>query len=365
VGTVSRKTTLRERARSVTAVERGRGRLGSVLLPKQEVGPLRQVGKRLFFALLALLVVVALVYLDRDGYSDVTDGEVSLLDAFYYATVTLSTTGYGDIAPVSPSARLVNIFVVTPLRILFLITLIGTTLEALTESSRAQFRQSRWRAALKNHTVVVGYGTKGRSAISALVANGVHPDDVVVVDPGPEAIAEATAAGFAGVVGDAARSEVLQRAEVGRASRVIVAVQRDDTAVLVTLTARKLNPPCTIVVAVREAENAQLLRQSGADSVVTSSDAAGRLLGLSTMSPAIGAVIEDLLLPGTGLEVAERVLHTREVGAPLAQVSDRVLGVVRKGTVHRYNDPEVAKLRQNDKLVFIRAVGEPHHKDGE
>ena len=50
----------------------------------------------------------------------------------YYATVSLSTTGYGDITPVSPGARLVNILVVTPLRILFLLILIGTTLEALT-----------------------------------------------------------------------------------------------------------------------------------------------------------------------------------------------------------------------------------------
>jgi voltage-gated potassium channel len=341
----------------------GRTRLSSVLLPRNERGPLLQVARRLIIALLALVAVILVVYFGREGYRDVNGDGISLLDAAYYATVSLSTTGYGDIAPFTPGARLVNVLLITPLRIIFLITLIGTTLEALTQTSREQFRQARWRATLKDHTVVVGFGTKGRSAIAALVDNGVDPSQIVVVDPRQDAIAEAAAAGIAGVVGDAARSEVLQRAEVGRAKRVIVAVQRDDTAVLVTLTARKLNPPCTVVVAVREAENAELLRQSGANSVVTSSDAAGRLLGLSTMSPSVGSVMEDLLLSGSGLEVAERVLHTREVGAALDQVSDLVLAVVRQGTVLRYNDPEIATLRQNDKLVFVRAVGDPHKVD--
>ena len=60
------------------------------------------------------------------------------LDCLYYATVSLSTTGYGDITPVTPSARLVNVLVITPLRVAFLIVLIGTTVETLTTRSRAR-----------------------------------------------------------------------------------------------------------------------------------------------------------------------------------------------------------------------------------
>ncbi len=39
--------------------------------------------------------------IERDGYNDSADGELSVLDALYYTTVTLSTTGYGDITPVT------------------------------------------------------------------------------------------------------------------------------------------------------------------------------------------------------------------------------------------------------------------------
>ena len=84
-------------------------------------------------------LTVLVVYLGRDGYKDNNGDGVSLLDAVYYATVSLSTTGYGDITPASDSARLINVIVITPLRLLFLIVLVGTTLELLTERSRHAF----------------------------------------------------------------------------------------------------------------------------------------------------------------------------------------------------------------------------------
>ncbi len=128
-----------------------------------------------------------------------TDSSVDLLDAAYYATVTLSTTGYGDITPVSDSARLTNILVITPLRVLFLIILVGTTLEVLTERTREEWRLSRWRSTLRDHTVVVGFGTKGRSAIQTVCATGLKKQQVVVVDPSTKVIDAATAeGGYAG-----------------------------------------------------------------------------------------------------------------------------------------------------------------------
>jgi len=92
---------------------------------------------------------------------------------------------------------------------------------------------------------------------------------------------------------------------------VVVAVSRDDAAVLATLTARELNPSATIVAAVREDENAHLLHESGASSVITSSSAAGRLLGLATTAPHITEVLEDLLSVGSGLDIVKRPITMR------------------------------------------------------
>lgn len=325
-----------------------------VLLPEPVAGPLRQVLRRLLAALVVLAVTVLLVYLERDGYGDSKDGEVSLLDCVYYTTVTLSTTGYGDITPVSDSARVVNVLVVTPLRVLFLIILIGTTLEVLAERTREQWRLARWRSSLRDHTVIVGFGTKGRSAAETLISTGIPQDRIVIIDPSRKVIDAANADGYTGVIGDATRSDVLLKAEVQRAGQVVIATQRDDTAVLVTLTARQLNRNLRIVAAVREEENAPLLRQSGADSVITSASAAGRLLGMSMLSPSAGAVMEDLIHQGTGLNLTERPVTKAEAGRSPRECKDLVVSVVRGHRVLGFDDPEVEALELTDRLVVIR-----------
>ncbi|MEU8757581.1 potassium channel family protein [Streptomyces sp. NPDC048659] len=325
-----------------------------IKLPRRVVEkPLRQVGKRLLMALGVLIVTVLIVYIDRAGYHDNANDSVDFLDCVYYATVTLSTTGYGDIVPYSDSARLANILLVTPLRVLFLIILVGTTLEVLTERTREEFRLNRWRSALRDHTVIVGFGTKGRSAIQTLCATGLRKDQIVIVDPSTKVIEAANADGFVGVIGDATRSDVLLRAEVQRARQIVIATQRDDTAVLVTLTARQLNRAAKIVAAVREEENAPLLRQSGADAVITSASAAGRLLGLSVLSPSAGTVMEDLIQQGSGLDLVERPVTKAEAGRSVRETEDLVVSVLRGHRLLGYDDPAASPLQLTDRVITI------------
>ncbi|MFF5334532.1 potassium channel family protein [Streptomyces sp. NPDC013181] len=332
-----------------------------VMLPRRVVdGPARQVAKRLMMALMVLAATVFIVWIDRAGYHDAADDSVDLLDAVYYATVTLSTTGYGDITPYSDGARLMNVVLVTPLRVLFLIILVGTTLEVLTERTREDFRLKRWRTNLRDHTVVVGFGTKGRSAIQTLRATGLSKEQIVIVDPASKVIEIANAEGFTGVVGDATRSDVLLRAELQKARQVIIATQRDDTAVLVALTARQLNRGAKIVAAVREEENAPLLRQSGADAVITSASAAGRLLGLSVLSPSAGTVMEDLIQQGSGLDLVERPVIKSEVGKNVRETDDLVVSVLRGHRLLGYDDPAASPLQLTDRLItIVRASNEP------
>ncbi|WP_439939371.1 potassium channel family protein [Nocardia sp. N13] len=330
-------------------------------LPERARSPWWELLRRLLMAVAILLGTVLLVYLDREGYRDGNDprNEISWIDAIYYTTVTLSTTGYGDIAPVSDQARLVNAFVITPARIAFLVLLIGTTLEVLASQGREMFRVAQWRKRnMDQHVVVVGYGTKGRSAIDTLVSNGYDPSSIVVVDPGPFALEEANRDGLVGIAGDATRRGVLRQAGVEKATHVIITTDRDDSNVLVTLTVRQLNPDAWIVASVREQENVPLMRQSGANSVITSSDAVGRLLGLSSMSPMLGSVMEDLMTYGEGLEVAERDLLVNEVGKQPQRLPDQVIAVIRDEKVYRYFDPVVSLLARGDRLIVVRPAKE-------
>jgi voltage-gated potassium channel len=334
---------------------------GQLRLPAPTPSLGRELSRRLLLAVAILVVTVTLVYVDRHGYRDtgnpVSHG-VGLVDAIYYSTITLSLTGSGDIVPVADHARMINAFIVTPLRIGFVVLLIGTTLDLIAAQGREAFRTARWRKNMQDHTVVIGYGTKGRSAVDTLVNNGVKKESIVIVDPSSVALGEAHAGGFAVVTGDASRREVLRRAGVEGARQVIITTARDDTTVLATLTVRQLNPDAHIVAAVREQDNVPLVRQSGADAVVTSSDAVGRLVGMSSISPPLAAVLEDLLTYGEGLEVAERELLVSEVGKAPQSLPDQVIAVLRDEKVYRYFDPTVTQLARGDRLIVVRPAKE-------
>ena len=327
-------------------------------IPEKYVSPVRRIALRVVYALSALFIAAIVVYLDRDGYNNAVGTPLTFLDCLYYATVSLSTTGYGDIAPFSERARLMNILVITPLRFAFLIVLIVTTVETLTAASRQALKIQHWRNTVRNHTVVVGYGTKGRTAVTAMIGDGVAPADIVVVDTNQASLDRANVAGLVTVRGDANKSDVLRLAGAQHAKAIIVATSDDPTAVLVTMTARELAPSATIIASVREAENQHLLLQSGANSVVVSSETAGRLLGLATSKPTVVEMIDDLLTPHAWFAIAEREVEPKEVGGSPKHLGDIVLGVVRDGKLVRVCEPEVDSLEKNDRLLYVRDSNE-------
>ena len=140
----------------------------------------------------------------------------------------------------------------------------------------------------------------------------------------------------------------------------MVTPNRDDTAVLVTLTARKLNPDVHIVTGLRERENLDLLRQGGADEVIDSTAAVGRMLGMATEAPEAVRVLDDLLDAGAGLELVEVQPRTDgdDVSVPTGAT---LVSVVRDGVRLAPDDTSADALQQGDRLVVLRESEHGEH----
>jgi voltage-gated potassium channel len=329
-----------------------------IRMPKEsQTNPFRQLGKRVLLAL-AMVVLVALgAWAERDGYDDGVDGVVSLLDAFYYSTVSVTTTGYGDIVPVTDSARLFTTLVVTPARIVFMVLLVGTSVELIATASRSILREGRWRRRVQDHVVICGFGVKGRTALNSLREQGLVGERVVVIDPGEDELATAGRLGCVAIHGDASSNELLRAACVDRARVVIVTPDRDDAAVLITLSVRQLNPDVRIVAAARELENAPLIRRSGANVVLTSSGATGRMVGLAANAPHYVQVVEELLESGTGLDLVERTVDASTAGTlnRHRREGELVIAVFREDQLIARNPTGDFELYAGDEVVSVAA----------
>ena len=324
-----------------------------VRLPRTQRAPLAAVLRRIAFAGALVVFVAAVVRLGRGGYVDVTGDPIGFLDALYYASVTVTTTGYGDITAVSDGARLATIWLITPARILFLILVVGTTVEVLTDQSRQLILTRRWRQRVNDHFVICGFGSTGRSAAQELLDRGVPAASIVAVDRSEDALDAATRLGFVAVLGDATQNAVLAQAAIADARAVVVTPNRDDTAVLVTLTVRELNPRAHIVSSGREQENLHLLRQGGADEVIDSTAAVGRMLGLAVSAPGAVAVLDALLDAGSGIELVE-VGPVDVDGSAMVPAGAMLVAVIRAGERLPPEQTDPSALRLDDRLIVVR-----------
>lgn len=329
-----------------------------VQLPRRERAPLTAVLRRVAFAGGLVVFVALVVLLGRSGYVDAADGHINFLDALYYASVTVTTTGYGDITAVSDGARLAAILLITPARVLFLILVVGTTVEVLTDQSRQHMLTRRWRQRVKDHYVICGFGATGQAAAAELVSRGVAKESIVAVDLDAEAVAEATREGIVGIHGDATQNAVLQQAAIADAKAVVVTPNRDDTAVLVTLTARELSPNAHIAASGRAQENLHLLRQGGADEVIDATSAVGRMLGLATHAPGAVELVDDLIDASSGLEIVA-VAPTDSEGRATAPRGATLVAVIRAGTRLTPDELESDELRMTDRLIVVRDSERP------
>jgi voltage-gated potassium channel len=313
-----------------------------------------QIAWRVAFVLFLLGLALFVHWLERDGLKDSHDGVVSFLDVIYFTMISITTTGYGDIVPISDEARMFDAFVVTPIRIFFVLIFIGTAYSLVFRRSWEKWRMERIQRALAGHVIIAGFDISGVEALDELLARGQPASEVVVIDLDPAVLERAESLGCATVEADATRDKVLAAVRVEQARAMIVTAERDDTAILITLTARHLAPALKISVAIRNEDNEILARQAGATTVINPVSFAGLLLAGSTHGAHIADYIADLASSSGRVRLNERDIDSADCGKSLQDVT-KGLGVriYRDGVPHGFWEPEANALMPGDCIVEI------------
>jgi voltage-gated potassium channel len=336
-------------------------------MPKRPRGPdeitMRRRGRLPIWAQIAWraalvigLLVFAIVvhWLERDGLKDTHDAHISFSDVVYFTMISITTTGYGDIVPVATHTRMFDALVVTPIRIFFVLIFIGTAYTFVFRRTWDRWRMTQLQKSLCNHVVVAGFGTSGSEAVDELIARGTRSDEIVVIDANAAALERAESLGCAIVDADATRDRTLQAVHIERARAMIVTAGRDDTSILITLTARHLAPDLPISIAVRNEDNELLARQAGATTVINPVSFAGLLLAGSTQGLHISDYIADLASSSGRVRLSERVVKDEECGKPLTALTQGIgVRVYRDGVPYGFWEPETKALMPGDCIVEI------------
>lgn len=299
-------------------------------------------------------LVLLLHWVGREGLRDNLDNEISFIDVLYFTTVTVTTVGYGDIVPVSPGARLFEALLVTPIRLFVWLIFLGTAYNLFFRNILYRWRMARIQADLHNHIVVTGFGTSGSEAVRELLARGADPREIVVVDPIEKALVGAEDLGCNVMCGDSTRDQTLKDVAIHRARSLIVSAGRDDTSILITLTARHLAPRLPISIVVRNEDNELPARQAGATTVINPVSFAGLLLAGSTSGRHIADYMADLAASGGQVKLHERFVLPEEIGRPLSAITTGLgVRIYRGDRPIGFWESEAQQLQTGDLVIEI------------
>jgi len=307
----------------------------------------------------------------------------NLFDAVYWAVVTLSTVGYGDITPLTPGGRVVAMALIfTGLGILSFFTSI--IVSAFTDKMQ-DMRENRTFAELQrieNIIIICGFGRVGRHIARQLKKN---QQPFVIIDTNAAHAAAARHLNYLFIHADASKNEVLKHAGIEKnASAVLCTTGNDITNVYITLTSRQLNPDIRIISRVNHNENINKLYQAGANHVIHPFEIAGM-----AVAEYVGQPVAFEAILGIIREEKQIVMETICVqggssieGSKIADIDFEhsklmLVGVISTNPAHQkhknsyplkgqdfyFNPEKYFELQQGDLLVVLgRQVGVDHFR---
>jgi len=219
----------------------------------------------------------------------------NFFDGIYWALVTISTVGYGDITPLTTEGRVVTlVLIICGIGVISFTTSIIVTAfnEKMSELSEGRvFSELEKRKG--KHIIICGFGRVGQVVAERLDSDR---EAFVVIDPNPEVIARAKKLGYLAIEGKAEDSELLEQAGIrGRTEQILCLTGSDVINVYITLTARYLNPDIEIISRANQEATVKKLYQAGANHTIAPFKVVGLIAGEYIGQPVAFEAIHGML----------------------------------------------------------------------
>jgi voltage-gated potassium channel len=305
------------------------------------------------FAVLGAVALGTVVFHLLEGWS--------ILDSLYVTAQTLTTVGFGDLAPSTTAGRV--------FATVFMMAGVGVVLYALTTTAQSivhselfsTYGRSRKMSNMRDHFIICGAGRVGSHLVRNLTGTN---ETFLVIETDPVKVEELSDLGIAVLARDATLEESLREAGVEHARGLAACLPDDADNVYVVLTARDLNPDIHIVARAAEEQAESKLVRAGANRVVAPTIIGGHRMAMALTKPAVGDFLDSVTANDLelGFEQLEVEPVSPLVGRKLSETVIRselnivIVSIRRSDGKVLFNPSGEARIQGGDMLI---AIGHP------
>jgi len=314
----------------------------------------------LMFASIVVFVSAVLIYVMEANNPNSPIN--SLFDAFYWALVTISTVGFGDVVPITDLGRAVAmVIIVSGVAVLSFFTsiIVSAFNEKLGELRENKSVQDLHK--LKSFFLICGYSDTAKIVASRLKRSGKN---IVVLDNDIERVEEAKQRGLIAIQGDPTQLSSYKKFNINFEEKVrsILCLEENDVLnVYIALTVRSISRKINVISIAQDENNIVKLKLSGANEVIFAQNIVGLLArefgGKPVAFEAFHAMrsgeqqmfLEEIVIDNVILKT-----HTDILSLQHRRFFLLLLGFYRKGEKHFIFNPKLdVKLQESDILVFL------------
>ncbi|GJQ62065.1 MAG: potassium transporter TrkA [Melioribacteraceae bacterium] len=283
----------------------------------------------------------------------------SVLDSLYMTVISITTTGFAELKPLSASGRLFTIFLII-LGVTSIAYIGGRVAQVFIENQFFRSRRMNKRLdTIGNHYIVCGYGRMGKTICEGLVENDVP---FVIVENSQQKVDVILAKNWLCVMGDATNDETLLEAGIKRAKGLVAVIRTDAENVFAALSAKELNPDVFVVARAIDEGTESKLKKAGADRVVKPYDLGGNRMVQLLLRPGVIDFIDgvarnrslNISLEEIQVSVNSSLSGTTLLDSPVRKDLDIIIIAISKNTGEfMYNPKSTTRIEGNDKLIAI------------
>ncbi len=248
-------------------------------------------------------------------------------NSVYWAMVTMTTVGYGDITPVTAWSKVASGAVIFSGMIL--ISLFTATIASIMTARRIKEGRGLESVTLEGHIVICGWNHHADEVIGGLIKlEAAKSADLLIINDLPEEevneiLFRYDDRGLSYVRGDFVQESVLKRANISGARAAIVLAQTqegdlrvntDERTIFATLAIKTIKPEVKVCAEILDSENAQHLRRADVDDIIIRGEYSGFLLASAAVSTGITEAVRELLTYDPGNEIWRADIPKEYVG---------------------------------------------------